>query len=898
MLKYNIKLTEPNYYNEIEYSNLYLSPDLSYISGVTDSKYDLTDGQHLKLEFNLNNVFHDVIVNVKNSKRQGYVNIKKTFNLEEYKDYIGFFHLNGKYYFCKSDKNEINVEGEKCKVNTKNKTIDCTVTYFIDDNKVTIDDVTYDVNIQYIIKQNNNNTITYEVINEPYIILKNGDVIKVTTIDVKNITKFYIKKSSDFDLKIDFITTASLFDYFIYNNKKHYLKCITSENKDSTSKYDVEYINNDNENITFKQLTNNNNNLLPFVYGIDEDNNKFTIPLNSEWQSTSNGKKLLIYVDNTSYTFNISQKIIVESIDNTDITYLIRYDDEKKYIIVDGVKYYSNNDKLKFININEILYQLHFTKNNVCYIILNNMPLYLELLENGKKAKRISIASSLTDKEDEKIEYEILEYEYITINNINYLIKNTIKHNYDDNNEQKIEFITVNKKHIFNLLVKEVISNNCLICEFDVEDEENTYDLCNVLSNNNHGFTFKLENKLFNEYNVSKESYITEFEKGEKILDTIKIYNSSYFLKLRLPFTNNAELNLQKEDILTNLFFKEEVKNSINNIVDMERKVYYPCNHKNKDFTLINEIIFDLHFRSRNLDTWKINEDVYNGTKTEIKHNWNLFDYYDYNKNNKEKPSITEINSYYQPSDLLYFLNFTNDDVFYQKSKIGKSFLRLSFFDSIDVSNQTLLYTCTVWMDEGMLYKTYTDNIIKDSDSYISVNPTANEKGLNIISSIGVDNEKCDENKNILFDEENRLSSRFIVKNRYESHESAEGFYLYIFEEYCEKKHENTIYMKIEFNHAGEGRTVNMTMPFKYNKDGDVELMNLSPNSEDYNEFLKGYDLKELYEHLFIPIKVVYDGTNNRYCYYLPEGLVKHDNKDIMKFNLYELKIKDDSEEK
>ena len=224
MLKYNIKLTEPNYYNEIEYSNLYLSPDLSYISGVTDSKYDLTDGQHLKLEFNLNNVFHDVIVNVKNSKRQGYVNIKKTFNLEEYKDYIGFFHLNGKYYFCKSDKNEINVEGEKCKVNTKNKTIDCTVTYFIDDNKVTIDDVTYDVNIQYIIKQNDNNTITYEVINEPYIILKNGDVIKVTTIDVNNIIKFYIKKSSDFDLKIDFITTASLFDYFMYNNKKHYLK--------------------------------------------------------------------------------------------------------------------------------------------------------------------------------------------------------------------------------------------------------------------------------------------------------------------------------------------------------------------------------------------------------------------------------------------------------------------------------------------------------------------------------------------------------------------------------------------------------------------------------------------------------------------------------------------------
>ena len=40
--------------------------------------------------------------------------------------------------------------------------------------------------------------------------------------------------------------------------------------------------------------------------------------------------------------------------------------------------------------------------------------------------------------------------------------------------------------------------------------------------------------------------------------------------------------------------------------------------------------------------------------------------------------------------DLLYFLNFTNEDVFYQKQKIGKSFLRLSFFDSPNPQNQNL----------------------------------------------------------------------------------------------------------------------------------------------------------------------------------------------------------------
>jgi hypothetical protein len=102
--------------------------------------------------------------------------------------------------------------------------------------------------------------------------------------------------------------------------------------------------------------------------------------------------------------------------------------------------------------------------------------------------------------------------------------------------------------------------------------------------------------------------------------------------------------------------------------------------------------------------------------------------------------------------------------------------------------------------------------------------------------------------------------------------------------------------MKVEFNHAGEGRTINFTMPFKY-EDNDIKLMDLSPNSDDLTTFKEGYSLNELYEHLFIPIKIVYDDVNKRYSYYLPRGLApeNYDNDKIMKFNLYELKIKDES---
>ena len=44
-------------------------------------------------------------------------------------------------------------------------------------------------------------------------------------------------------------------------------------------------------------------------------------------------------------------------------------------------------------------------------------------------------------------------------------------------------------------------------------------------------------------------------------------------------------------------------------------------------------------------------------------------------------------------------------------------------------------------------------------------------------------------------------------------------------------------------------------------------------------------------------MECVYDETNKRYCYYMPSWLCKNDDKEsVMRFNLYELKIMDESE--
>jgi hypothetical protein len=57
--------------------------------------------------------------------------------------------------------------------------------------------------------------------------------------------------------------------------------------------------------------------------------------------------------------------------------------------------------------------------------------------------------------------------------------------------------------------------------------------------------------------------------------------------------------------------------------------------------------------------------------------------------------------------------------------------------------------------------------------------------------------------------------------------------------------------------------------------------------------------LRDIYKQLYIPIDVIVDDKNNRYVYYLPEQIRENKelgvNNDIMEFNLFEVKFKDES---
>ena len=173
------------------------------------------------------------------------------------------------------------------------------------------------------------------------------------------------------------------------------------------------------------------------------------------------------------------------------------------------------------------------------------------------------------------------------------------------------------------LFVENIVSGNQLRCQV-LNGEDVNSGILYQISINIEKFIFELENQLFSPQMVDNLPTVDR----DYIYDTYKIYKPTDYIVVPMQFSNNVANNLHQEYILENEFFNKESKKSINRIIDMEKNIYYPAYENYDSYTqtfkyeLIDELVFDLHFRSRDLETWAINDD-YDDKKT-----WNIFDYY------------------------------------------------------------------------------------------------------------------------------------------------------------------------------------------------------------------------------------------------------------------------------
>ena len=336
-----------------------------------------------------------------------------------------------------------------------------------------------------------------------------------------------------------------------------------------------------------------------------------------------------------------------------------------------------------------------------------------------------------------------------------------------------------------------------------------------------------------------------------------KEYSEVIFAKdemsIKIGFGLSQEIDykhLYQEENVTNLFTQKVKEAVVDNtpIIDMEKVKFAPyiseCDKEGNiiDGTEISAsaLTFNLHFRVRKdlEESWQYD--------TKSVDYWNTVPNYLYMVSDSKV-----VNS----SDMLYYLGFTDNDVQNQKNKLKKSFLRLSFYDDINPLTQKLLYYSTIFIDSGEIFGKYVkakEELRKKDESTDNV----------VLTSSCLT--------------ENRLDSKFVIRDEYYTEKCSEGFNIYYFPgDIIESENmEKTIYMKIEFNHAGFGRTIPMITCG--NSDGSGNIGSLS--------------LKEYRRRLYIKLKLKY--INGKYIYVISEKNTcikqNEDNNATIVFNLFE----------
>lgn len=380
--------------------------------------------------------------------------------------------------------------------------------------------------------------------------------------------------------------------------------------------------------------------------------------------------------------------------------------------------------------------------------------------------------------------------------------------------------------------------------------------------------------------------------------ENIAVYEYGYNMVSSISLSNSMEYRNTDVEVIAGKYTEDITKSIVPDIVDNEKRQFTPVMAKGDGFKTVEEIVFNLHFRSREDEDSEEEGKLTSTWKTRDTQIWNGFEWAGYPDNSPLKRVVEDSKYSDDLADELNHLGFTEDDIKYQKTKIKKTFIRLLFYSSKNMLDKELLYYSTIFLDSGKLYKTY-GNIMNTTDN----------RGYHIPA---FDIKRTDDNL--------RLSASFSVKNKYDTTKSSEGFYLYLFPNEVEGENKpKTIYMKVEFNHAGYGKTIPMMLPrHKY------QIVENDDGTKGYNEKTQKYreiyppidstdknfpssflieevvdkegnkgiamDFERYTDSIMIPVNIIYDASSKNYLYYFPWFNRAKENK--ITINLWEPRIR------
>ena len=336
--------------------------------------------------------------------------------------------------------------------------------------------------------------------------------------------------------------------------------------------------------------------------------------------------------------------------------------------------------------------------------------------------------------------------------------------------------------------------------------------------------------------------------------ENVTILRYTDFMGLGVVLEQDYDAKRMFQEYQVNELFVKKIKNSIiPDFIDLEKIKYAPAfieekpNEETVEDTgdtivttyLATGLTFNLHFRTR----------ISGETPYDFEDVWHLNDAVEtWNGNGiddtpKTREGLYTDENFVNSSNLIGYLGFTDDDIYNQKNRVKQSFIRLSFYDSDNPLTQNLLYYSTIFFDSGDLFGKYVKRkawLEEEDEEYDHlITP--------VVWSPTADTDAC-----------SAVTSQLMVNDEYDMTRSGEGFNLYLFREDAPIENDpQDIYMKIEFNHAGIGRTVPLIY---WPKEGD------SPKKLTIENYLK---------NLYIKVRIAL--TEKGYVYTFPNTISADD---------------------
>lgn len=670
MLKYNYNLNLSSSSQEIVFDDLYLSSDLLVMSGTTANKKIYSTGDTLWVS---SSYFpHELpvsITSLETVKRNGYLLIPTKTQIHKASSYYGdrdemkdiyYVNFNGDVYFSSGDTKNFIIEGREYNEDSDASYIDIKKKVYIENDKVSIDGMTFNATISKESK-----LVLSDSIGQPYFYPSEW-------VDDDGMNT--ISSASTFVQKITFADNFSNTipckrasygghkAYINYNGSNLYIKYFyTNESIVSGAGVTVNNVNYPCQALDSMNYYNNYKNVN--IYNV----NDYVKDPNGNSTMAINGKRYVINFEPCDIegdgingsgiicleTVNENPSILINDVlsikpINGDYITKVKYDSEGNcYVYFGGRKYSMIEHLCDVVNIADVEYTIEYeddstnpTVGTIAKTMLNDgslMYFQVSSVVNGEiKVKKVErVGNDWVDTfsvigNGENVSYVSVEYDVTKING--FLIdgkKCPIRHfeeEYDDGMYAvSYDYIETETSLTYKVQVINTIGSNKILCVPLLNgmfyDDMSLSELNDEILNSIYGGNFiieKIENR-FGVYDLICDNWVNmALEHGEptsiyelaNIRNNILITQKASYFSLPICLYKNVTNKIEYDYLIQNQYYSEESEKAINKLVDMEKDMYTPVYVKDGKKLNVNSMVFNLHFRTRDLGSWEIIDDT------------------------------------------------------------------------------------------------------------------------------------------------------------------------------------------------------------------------------------------------------------------------------------------------